>query len=150
MVHYGHCYAYSLWATATERTPAETRVIMSNQWSFQLPISSSPPGSSAGMSCFPWDFFLPLSWSTSSIFPNHRLFPSPTCSSKHRAHLSQEAPSWVISYRHWYVGRDRKVITRRKGNMSLPLCKETFTSPNCGLQLWWHQNDFNMGPIYEP
>lgn len=150
MVHYGHCYAYSLWATAAECTPAETRVIMSNQWSFQLPSVLLLQGAQLEYVLFSLRLLLPLSWSTSpSTFPNHRLFPSPTCSSKHRAHLSQEAPSWVMLPSLTCGARQKSNSREGKGTwVSLPLCKETFTSPNCGLQLWWHQNDFNMGPIY--
>lgn len=149
MVHYGHCYAYSLWATATECTPAETRVIMSNQWSFQLPIGSSPPGSSAGYVCFSLRLLLPLSWSTSLPY-SQTTGSSPVPP----VHLSI-GPIWVRGTLMGYVtvtdmwARQKMVTRRRKGTwVSLPLCKETFTSPNCGLQLWWHQNDFNMGPIY--
>ena len=95
---------------------------------------------------------LPLSWSTSpSTLPNHRLFPSPTCSSKHRTHLSQETPSWVMLPSLTCGARQKSKHVSQEGRgtwVSLPLCKETFTSLNCGLQLWWCQSDCNMVPIY--
>ena len=121
MVHYGHCYAYSLWATAAECTPAETRVIMSNQWSFQLPSVLLLQGAQLEYVLFSLRLLLPLSWSTSpSTFPNHRLFsPVPP------VHLSI-GPIWVrrhphgLCYRHWHVGRDRKVIHEKEREHGSP------------------------------